>query len=1180
MPFDFTKKDPYAGTTPSPTAKPSTSTSPTRKPVQLPLFQQLKQAGLFARIVEAGRRADERLRKAGIYSGATLGANRFLDPKVIRDMAISIAGSVAQGVIDARNFTSSITDKFGSGARRVARQVYRRAQGQMRHAASTGTLNARTLGPNAVQAASIGVPPPTTAVATTTPQQQAAAALDQREKEIWERMMPATKTGEDSLLEKGRKGWQSFKAFFDRQYFHLAHGARFAELRQRLNFVAKSQGTSQHKAAQAIIDQLEKLDEKEYIQFLKVVVYNDMWARVMQQTAEGTPVLDKDLWWGIKDKHELANVRAKVRADARANPKVTAALDMRQQMWPNIRKEYIAAMKKAGVDVSKSIKRKDYFRHRVMKHQDAKMAGKGGGSRFKLPTARGWLKKAQVNIHDYSLDYIRSEFEVLNEMMYDTARAKFIGWLKDESGHNIDKQLMRQAAAHNKAVIMPTFARMARYYNRKNRGRGVSLMTAESMYQKMMRLKPRDPSWRKRLTKRLAGAEYVGSLEKALNTFAKDTHDIYRANDKDHFYLAATIPDALARAIAANGTGQVLDTQLKKILAKGQRQGQMVLPKEVVKTLQEFMQGPTSDVGKFVDAVSRWPLNKWKQLKLIHPAGVLKYNLRNLSGDLERVLAVNPHAVAHVGKSLSDIYDFVKTGKMPSPEFQEWWERGGMDSNLQEAEAGDIDRLAKLKRKLVDPDVGAAKKTLRLGVRGWNALWRGLRTGTNMREGILRYATFLEYQQQIAASTSGRPKNFGASRREEVMALRSRNDRAYKLLNDLMLAYDEVGVAGQELRKRWIPFWSFQEQNARAYKRIMVNAWKDGRTSALIGRAIVGKTARVGAYTMMKLASTSMRLLMLKTLTELWNNYAYDDEEEDLPESVRKSTHIILGRDSNGKVRVFSRLGTIDDLLEWGGLDAAPFYAREYMNGRMDFADLKDQMIGHLLPRLHGGIPVPKAAFNKVWQSITPYIKTTAELGYGKTSYPDFFKQREIRDTGEYIARELNLLAPYKGLIKKPQPSFWTLDKLSEFMIYKYDPNETQYNSFRYDKVAKWAVENGHDTSGGGMSLKKSAEALYDIRMAIRYDDQGALAAGIQAYKDADGTKQNLKKSIQRLHPLGSLTNKKLKKEFEDSLTAQEKRQLEKAVAFWEEQFHSKETEVMDVAQSEGLPAKKKKGKK
>lgn len=1037
--------------------------------------------------------------------------------------------------------------------------------------------------------------------------------------------MDAART-EPELQGKLKTIWESLRHGFTREFEHLEAGAKYAELRVEFHRVSKAKGTSTHRAAQAIIDQLGELDREEFKLFLDVVAFRDLVARVQQQGQEGNPVQDSDLPWKLKNKAELFAAKREAEARAGQNPKIAEALRLRREMWNEVKPDYIAAMLEAGIDIADTISRKDYFRHRVLSHLEAKNAvggtgSTGAGQRFKTPVGRGWLKKSMVNPAAYSLDYIRAEFEVLQQMMYDTSRAKFISYIADpKSGLNIAPELKKKAAAHNKALVMPYFASMARNFNRQNPG--APKQTAESMFKRVLNTKqaiamsklgkhakagritgaPQEfnrvirqlaagraiipdvlplANWimkngtdaevqkaagmllkgiaaKRQTIKKMAGNQYIGSLEKAYNAFALQTHVLYQPQEGHHFYMGATIEDAIAEEIEKTGAGEVLAKEIRRARIQGQKRRQLVLPREVVETMKQFMQ-PSQGVQAMSDKILGAPLTAWKKWKLIHPFSFLKYNIRNLTGDLERIATQLPGALKYSRRALREIREYKKTGKMPSPEFRTWWERGGMDANLQVAELGEVNRLRKLNHLLVDPGQSAGAAAVKKLGEAWESTWTATRTMTDIREGILRYAAFLEFQRQVNASPDGRPKTFGASLRGEVMALPSLDDRAYKLSNDLMLAYDEVSRYGQWVRRSLIPFWSFQEQNFRAYTRIIRNAVVDGRTAAAVGTAALGGV-RVGAWTAIKVGQTVTLALALKTLVTAFNWWWWPDEEDDVPESVQKDTHGIFGRDAEGKVIGFSRIGLVDDLLEWAGLDAAPFYVRQYLNGYMTLQEMAQEMA--------------KSPANKLLSGLTPLFKLPGDLLYGKSTFPDAWEARTINDRGEYIARELNVLWAYKKLVGKPQKALGA-GTLADFVVYRWEPKETHYNAFRFDFVPKWKVEHGKG-GGGGFQQNRAAKALYNVRMAIRYEDKGALAKGLEEYTAAGGTQKNLQAAIDRLHPLGALTSKKDRKAFEATLDARRKRQLEQAILFWKEHFDSKRAEVAAAARSKGLPAKKK----
>ena len=83
---------------------------------------------------------------------------------------------------------------------------------------------------------------------------------------------------------------------------------------------------------------------------------------------------------------------------------------------------------------------------------------------------------------------------------------------------------------------------------------------------------------------------------------------------------------------------------------------------------------------------------------------------------------------------------------------------------------------------------------------------------TEMREHLLRFACYLDYKQQMETNKdkngnlTGRPSNWGASIEEEVMAIDDIKERAFKMSNELLGAYDQISEVGKQLRDMLIPF--------------------------------------------------------------------------------------------------------------------------------------------------------------------------------------------------------------------------------------------------------------------------------------------------------------------------------------------------------------------------------------
>ena len=139
---------------------------------------------------------------------------------------------------------------------------------------------------------------------------------------------------------------------------------------------------------------------------------------------------------------------------------------------------------------------------------------------------------------------------------------------------------------------------------------------------------------------------------------------------------------------------------------------------------------------------------------------------------------------------------------------------------LTTQEISGINELKPFKRfadkKVIDkiPVLAHAKK----GLQGYENITT---TGTNFREMIARYASYLDYIDQMKKSSDGLPKNYGASKPEVIKGLKTIEDRAFKLSNDLLGAYDEVSEMGQVIRRHLILFYSWMEVNMKRYNQII-----------------------------------------------------------------------------------------------------------------------------------------------------------------------------------------------------------------------------------------------------------------------------------------------------------------------------------------------------------------------
>ena len=610
-------------------------------------------------------------------------------------------------------------------------------------------------------------------------------------------------------------------------------------------------------------------------------------------------------------------------------------------------------------------------------------------------------------------------------------------------------------------------------------------------------------------------------------------YGIYQPREGNVFYMAHAVPARVAERLFGKELEKydISEHELQQVLVKGSRFREFVVKNEVKMTLENL----TKIKDGFLDATVGRALRYWKIYQLIAPMRWVKYNARNLSGDAEAVFIGNPAAFRWVPQAIKELWDVFKNDKPMTKDMMNWFERGGMGATLQAQELGDIDNL-----KIFTQLVGKEKKPVeKIGIY-WHKAWNSLKASTDFREAILRYANYLEYLDQIEKN-SGRPKNFGASIPEEIMALENIEDRAYVLSNQLLGAYDQVGVVGQALRKYLIPFWSWNEVNIGRTRHLLMNACRDERIAGPIGKKILRYTGRGLPRLVLKAGMFFAKCLAFWTVLSLVNQWWHPSEEKELGNHQKSKPHIIFGRDDKGKIIYLDRLGAIQDFASWFGMDEAPLLYNEWLNGKRTPLDIAKTM--------------GKAPINKLTQGIGPIYKQPFELAFGMSSYPDVTKPTPIRDRWEYVFNGFGLATEYKYLAGKPVP---TQDgsrlegafrkSLVQAVALEADPGQNAYFDIAEQK-RKFMDKLGKLNEGYYRSDKNSA--LYNFKLAIRYQDREAAIKYLTQYATLGGTKKGLDQSLNSMYPLSGL-KKEEQIQFIQTLDYEDKTKLIKAMDYYE----------------------------
>jgi len=612
---------------------------------------------------------------------------------------------------------------------------------------------------------------------------------------------------------------------------------------------------------------------------------------------------------------------------------------------------------------------------------------------------------------------------------------------------------------------------------------------------------------------------------------------LYQPKEGNLFYLADTIPSKIAQKIAEQNIdiGDLNPDILRQALAMGAKRRQWVIPEKLAKTLDKVGESKSPSV------ISRGlytAVRAWKIWTLLSPRRFIKYNLRNLTGDADAAFVGNTKGFRRAPQATKELWDTLVLKKPMSRTMRDWVDRGGLETTLVQQE------LRTLKESKLFQKLYSEKLDLNL----WKRYWNAVKGATNFRESILRYANYLDYLEQITRHPEGKPKNFGASLREEIMAFRDPREKAFRLSNELLGAYDEISVGGKWLRRYAIPFWSWKELNFKRYIRLFRNAVEDGRLAQAVGGKLLS-TAVKTPIVAMRVGKFAIKAYALWGLLEAWNNLKYPDIEKNLPPSIKNRPHIVFGENEKGEAVYFTRLGALGDFLEWFGNEFSPHVVADFLSGKKSLGEVAEMMA--------------KGPPEEIIRGLSPFHKLPFELATRQALFPEAFNPSLIRDRGLYMARQVGLENEYFALTGKPSEPY--KDTVPLFFAYKADPNNLAYRKI-LDVKRDYMKKIGKKAEG--FWLTPRSNALYNLKLAHRYKDEKAKKKYLAKYVDyyiaegratgrplseiKEGIQQGLKRSLMNMHPLSGM-NQYEQMQFVKSLDRDDKEALTKAIMFFNE---------------------------
>jgi len=608
----------------------------------------------------------------------------------------------------------------------------------------------------------------------------------------------------------------------------------------------------------------------------------------------------------------------------------------------------------------------------------------------------------------------------------------------------------------------------------------------------------------------------VGDKWVTYRNLVPEGYVVHKPEASSTFYFANSLTDRVVDQVVS-GQRALADTDLRKVLARG-KDAEWVVPEGVSKTLNEFRPALADSLP---GRMSKDLLSTWKQWVLMNPFRVLKYNVNNMSGDMDICMAYDPKIITQymvpAFKELWAQYQGAASGKLKE-EMSALARKGLIGSGMTAMDIPELNKVGSTKA-LVDFMDGRSKGALMW----W---WSQSKKLSTLRENVLRLAAYRYFTDQLKTRTDV----YGASRKAEIDAIADRDDRAVKLARELIGDYGNISHAGQYLRERIIPFYSWIEINAPRYVRLFRNLKHEGGSMTGMAGTMAWKATKLG-----------LKACALMALVALWNGAMFPDEEEELQETGREQLHLILGRRADGSIITLRFQGALSDAMSWFGMDNPFETAKRIAKGRMSGKDVAKE--------------VATAAPKKIFQGLRPEPKLVYELASGQSFYPDPTKARPIRDTGEHIARLFSLDKIYNRLAGKPlRGGDWSEQfkaDITGMLLAESDPGEQAYFTAR-KYVFEWLDKNGKERPVSTPTNRSNA--LYYYKQALRFGDFDAAARYLNKYKELGGKETNVSASVKRAAPLASL---KLadRYQFKQSLSPEQQQTLKVALDWYKKHY-------------------------
>lgn len=619
---------------------------------------------------------------------------------------------------------------------------------------------------------------------------------------------------------------------------------------------------------------------------------------------------------------------------------------------------------------------------------------------------------------------------------------------------------------------------------------------------------------RPQLVEKANAAREAGEQDAKWSDFIPEGFTTWYPQPGNIVFSAVTIPERIGERLWRDEieSAEIDKDDLKRVLAIGAPRTPLVIPNEMAAQLDEM-----TTANNVLGRADRFLMRLWKQYLLLAPQRVAAYNLRNVTGDYDAVIAGAVPIRGTSGQAIRELLPYYQ-GEIAMPEpLRAARDLSVINSSMAARELPALENVKVLRRFL-----SKRRPLHELPVAAVQKYFEVAHRYTEFRENMLRYSVFLSYRNMLAKERTnpGALKHFGNSTKGDVLALmreQGTDVAAAKMARDLLGDYGNLSIFGNWMRAHVFPFWSWQEINLHRVPRLTANALSAGDFRAATAIPV-----------------SALRLIMLSRLAWMygafwsWNNLFNRQKESELTFYDQSNPHMVVCRFDDGSIRTFRNVGMLGDAMEWFGLNSMLSLLPQLENNSLTWGELIDEM--------------RKDPVNKVYSGIRPDVKILLEAGTGLSFFPDIGSPRP-QPPGELAAANLGLRDAYRaargaieknGLRARPH-------SIARVMVGVADPQRNALNemySLRDRYLARIGKERG--------IFPRSEFAV--VRESLMNGDFEAYKEAMVAFarsKIQQG--QNIARSyvgsVRRLDPIDAALNATLEREFEQNFLGPLQRQ-------------------------------------